>query len=254
MKRNLLLLAFSVITFSSFAQSNWSMGIQLASVGNDAVYSGGMSGADARFHQNPFNGGSLAFIFRYKISDRWTMQTGLGFTELGFSYAIANNYSLLRRSEHFTFNNSNVCVSEVPAMALYTFKPNCRSWRYFAGIGGKLVINSGETTMDITTHPDESVGVTGNTFIEQHMHADAFISPCGTFTFGIEKLMKRGNIFSISLVANKGFMEITNSTVRYDLDGTTYEHSFTNYGDYCGLALAYHFKPFGSKKALNSDK
>lgn len=243
MKKLYTIFALTCISAAAIAQ-NWSMGLQIASVSNKSRYTGGMSEANGRFHHNPYGGGSFNVLFRYKVNDHWSFQTGLGFTGLGFNYAVANDYSLLGKDGQYLSNSASFCTSEIPAVAIYSFKPNCRNSRLFAGGGVRMVMNSDITTSRTHVAPDEASGMTNSPYLDQTMYASAFTSVGGNFMFGIEKMFKKGSMFQLAVIGNKGFMDVATSTVNYSADGKEYQHTFTNSGDYWGVAFTYYFKPF----------
>lgn len=242
------ILLMMILPLSVSAQSNWSMGLQLASVSNNSTYLAGMTDANGRFNHGEYSGGAFSFLFRYKFDEHWNLQTGLGFVDLGFNYSVANDYSLLHKSDQFTANRASFCISQIPLTAIYTFKPNCRNFRYFLGAGANFMMNSEITSMRVHSEP-ESTGNLANTYVDQVMYAPAFAVAAATFTGGIEKILKKGNMLQLSIVTNHGFTPLATSTVKYNADGVNYNHTFTNNGTYWGLAFAYYFKPFGSGKA-----
>lgn len=208
-----------------------------------------MSDANARFHHMPFHGGGWSAVFRKKLSDHWSVQTGLGFYVLGFENAIANDYSLLNPRDHFAGVRSERPVFRVPATAIYNSNLSCRNWRWFAGAGLSLISGKQADAASSETETD-ATGVTAGTpnSITQTMHS----SPFGAVNFhlvgGWEKLMKSGRMLALGFMFNKGTSQLAAADVSYTIDSKTYSHSFTNYGDFCSLFVTYYFKPFGSRK------
>jgi len=66
-------------------------------------------------------------------------------------------------------------------------------------------------------------------------------------TIAREKVFKRGGILNASLVFNLGLKEMARSSVEYQIDQQTYQHEFSNNGNYVGFKLAYFLKPFSRK-------
>src|SRR4051812_10115634 len=92
-------LAFAVLTFISLLAisqetDTWRFGIQWGTQGTRARFAGGMEDANARFHQNKFDGAALNIGIRYDLNNHWMGTFGLGFNTFGFNYALAQNYSL----------------------------------------------------------------------------------------------------------------------------------------------------------------
>lgn len=247
MKKLYILLAFALSSSAVTAQSNWSMGLQWAAIGNDAQYTGGMAEANGRFNGSCYGGANLGVSFRYRISDHWGFQTGLNAGSLGFDYSISSDYSLLNKNRNYSTNTSSFGIGEIPATIIYSFNPNCRNYRWIVGAGARLVWHGEEIDQEVRADLEES-GNTVNTYLDQQMHVNSFAAGTGHILFGIEKLRSKGNMWNVQLVYNKGFKAIASSTVSYDVEGKNYEHTFTNYGDYFALAFNYYFKPFGSSK------
>ena len=249
MKKMYFLLALTVSSSAALAQSNWSMALQWVCIGNDAKYTGGMADANARFNGSCYGGTGLGVAFRYKANDHWSLQTGLNASSLGFDYSIANDYSFLNKQRTYRTNTSSFGIGEIPLTAIYNFNPNCKNFRWIVGAGAKLVTHGEEIDKTVKADLEESpTGSNVSTYLNQRMHVRSFATGTGHLMFGIEKLKKRGNMWNVQFIFNKGFEAVATSTVTYDIDGRSYEHQFTNYGDYFALAFNYYFKPFGSKK------
>lgn len=248
MKRSILALALVTISAAAFAQSRWNAAVQYIFIGNEAVATGGTSVASGRFNGSCYGGTGLDVVFRYKVNDHWSVQTGLGVATLGFDYSISSDYSLLNTKTRYVTNTIGFGTMELPASVIYSFNPNCRNWRWFVGGGVKMVSHGGEMDKDQLTLFDEASGT--NYFLSQDMHVNSFTTGSGHLMVGREKLMKKGGSWSIALIGNKGAGNVmATSTVKYNVDGTAFEHVFTNYGDYIALSFIYNFRPFGSAKA-----
>lgn len=252
MKKLYILLAFTLSSSAIMAQSKWSMALGWSAIGNDAKYTGGMAQANGRFNGSCYGGAGVGVAFRYKITDSWSFQTGLNAGSLGFDYSIANDYSLLSSNRNYSSNTSSFGTGEIPATLIYNFNTNCRNYRWIVGAGVKLAWHGEEMDKEIRADLEEN-GTAVNTYLNQQMHVNSFATGTGHIMFGIEKLMKRGNMWNVQFIYNKGFEAVATSTVTYDVDGINYAHEFTNYGDYFALAFNYYFKPFGSRKVKDAE-
>src|SRR6185295_11163497 len=126
MKKLLLLAALFLIVTGSFAQNRWSIGLQLAAVANVSTWSGDMSDANALFTHAPYGGGQFGMYARYRLSNRWSLQAGLDGTRIGFTYALAKNYSLLDERNHYNVLATGAGITRLPLMAIYNSKLNCK--------------------------------------------------------------------------------------------------------------------------------
>lgn len=246
MKKAILLATVIFSTGFLQAQRTWSLGISAASYGNYSYYSGGSANANARFHHNLHESGGIGFVARKAFNDHWSFQTGLGFSSIGFDFAIAQNYSLLNKTGQFVGNSVSSATVIIPASIVYNTKLNCRNWRWFIG-GGFSAVMSGKTidTHKESTMPDDNTAV----ILDQTYHSGAFTALNGHLIGGIEKVFKNNSILSWGLKFNGGTSVLATTTVNYTLDGTNYTHNFTNRGSYGGMYVSYFFRPLGSKKA-----
>lgn len=245
----LLTLVLTTLFLNTNAQSNWNIGLQWSGYGNYSTYSGGMTEASALFSNNVFGSAQLGVLLRYKLSDHWNLQSGFNFSEIGFSYWLANDYSLLDPMEHFSQLRTGTCLSQVPVMAIYNSKLNCKNVRFIAGVGLAInFIDNNWVSYSSASSKEEGVLVVPD--VEMTMQASAQTTTSGSFTWmiGAEKVFKRGNMLSFTFNFNHGFADIANSTVNYSVDGKNYTHSFVNNGSWAGLGLTYYFLPLGSKK------
>src|ERR1700733_7793193 len=119
-----LLTVLSAIVLSGFSQDakTWRLGVQFGSDASHTRFTGGMSDANARFHHNPFGGGSFNVVARYDLNNHWMFMSGLGFNSFGFEYNISEDYSFL--SNHgmagkYTSVRSRFSALEIPAMVFY---------------------------------------------------------------------------------------------------------------------------------------
>ncbi|HYG51999.1 MAG TPA: outer membrane beta-barrel protein [Flavobacteriales bacterium] len=226
------------------AQSSWSLGISGASLGNHSYYSGGMADAHANFHHDDFGTGSLGFVARKTLCPHWSFQTGFGFSSIGFNFALAQDYSLLNEDSQWIGASVSSGVVNIPASIIYNTNLNCRNWRWFVGGGFSTVMSgqtSGSTEGTATAEDNTTVSLSTN------YHSPAFTRVHGHLMGGIEKVYKRGAMLSFGLMLNGGLSSLATTDVTYTLDGKTYNHTFTNRGNYCGLFINYYFRPWGSK-------
>lgn len=244
MKKILSTLLFAGSIMSVSAQTGISYGATFGIGENNAAYAGGMTDAHALFYQNDHDKGSFGFVARYFLDNHWSIQSGLGVSSLGFDFALAKNYSLLKKDDHFTQNGLSITVLQVPFTAIYAFNPNCKNNRWFVGAGFATMSNTSNVnqTSHVLPEGDASSNVS---YLDQTMTSDKFTVLTGQLMGGIEKTFKRGSILQFGLTANFGFSNIATSQVSYTIDNKLYEHTFNNQGDYWGFMLTYYFKPLG---------
>lgn len=252
--KNIFIILLVIHTISGFAQSKeWRIGIQFGMHGSQSVYSGGMADAHARFSSNSFAAPSLDISARYDLNEKWMFLSGLGFSQTGFDFAIAENYSLLGKERKYTSIRSSIPLVQIPMIAAYKTNLNCRNIRYFIGCGlvlnftGDSITNSYTVTGNEVTMPDTSYL---NSIVSNKKQTT--IDP--RFVAGCEKLFKKGGILSISFLAHFGTQQLMHATVNYTIDGTRYWHEFKNNGMYCGIVFSYFFKNFGWEKQHISEK
>ncbi len=248
--KNLVYL-FVIILFSTTvnAQSPWNIGIQIGASGNASKFSGGMSDANALFTNNQYGAGQLAVNFRYRMAERWSFQTGFSFSEFGFEYTLARDYSLTKSCDRYAYLRTGTCMSEIPAVIIYNSKLNCRNYRFVmgAGFGLTAIDNKWESESTVPVSQAEAENNKETNMTEQ---THSLQSTSGNFQIltGVEKVWKRGNMLSLTFNAKFGFNEIATSTVQYVASNKNYTHAFTNNGSGFGFSLCYYFLPLGSKK------
>jgi hypothetical protein len=236
------------------SQNNWRWGLGVSSVGNSAMYVGGMKDANARFHQRNFETGVWSVYFRNDFKERWSFETGLQFSQIGFQYAIAENYSLLNKHKQFTSNQISSNTISIPLTLIYRFKPNCNNYRWFVGAGLSLV-GVGSPSVKEKNVNEEGVTSANTNYISQSVNVSSAYAFNGHLMFGIEKQRNSGRMWSLGIIVNGGLTPLMNSTVNYSIDNVSYNHKFSNYGNYAGLRFAYFFKKFNcSSKTFNSTK
>lgn len=242
-----MLLGFALITTTvTQAQSSWSLGIGFSSFANYSTFSGGMTDASALFHHNEFGSGAFNFTARKTLRPHWSFQTGLGFSSLGFNFALAQDYSMLNRSGQWTSTQTSVGIVNIPASLIYNSTVNCRNWRWFVGGGVSAVLSGGaKETSSTAYYPDLNTTVV----LQQKLDAPGFATLNGHLIGGIEKVFKRQSILSFGLILNGGANTLMTTEVNYLANGKNYNHTFTNRGNFFGCFVAYHFRPLGSKRA-----
>ncbi|MEO8148265.1 MAG: outer membrane beta-barrel protein [Bacteroidia bacterium] len=247
--KNLLLFALVLFQLNLNAQGRWNVGLQMGVTGNPSKFSSGMEDASALFTNNVYGAGQLAVNFRYRIAERWSFQTGFGFSEFGFEYTLAKDYSLLKSEDHFAYLRTGTCTSEIPALIIYNSKLNCRNFRFIAGAGfGFTAIDS--KWQSETSVPVDQINAENNQPAEMTEHSHSLQSTSANFQWliGVEKVWSRGNMLSLTFQSRYGFSNIASSTVSYMVENKNYTHTFTNNGTSCGIALCYYFLPMGTRK------
>jgi len=249
MKKLLLLVSIFLVGFNSYAQNRWNVGLQLAAVGNMSTYSGGMSDANALFTHAPYGAGQFGVYFRYRLNDRFSLQSGFDGTRIGFNYALAKNYSLLNENEHYNVLQSSAAITRLPVMLIYNSKLNCRNVRFIAGAGFALVALDNKWTSAANTEiSSESANNASTTFMSEETHSLGEGTTSFTWLLGVEKVFKRGSMLDFTIQANYGFSDLAESTVYYTADSKDYSHTFRNNGSYAAFAITYYFRPIGSGK------
>jgi hypothetical protein len=251
MKKLLSILVLATLTTSLSAQSKWNIGISTGCVTNVAKFDGGDEQANALFSNNPYKSNNIAVNFRYKICDRLSFQSGMGITRIGFSYSIAEDYSLLKPFSCKDDIHSQTVMTEIPAMLVLNTPVNCNNVRFIFGAGFAVrgIDNSWDNQAQGEIQSYEASN-TENTFITSQSRTTTFISPAATWMIGMERVMKRGNTLSFTFRGNQGFTTVMKSNVDYTVNNKDYSHSFINRGSFVTFSLAYNFSPFGSRKAV----
>ena len=245
--KKLLLIGFSAFVLTGFSQEEktWRLGVQIGHQANRSQFSGGTSDANARFHHNPYQAGSLNFAARYDLNHHWMFMTGLGFNSLGFEYALSENYSLLRRGKdqgQFTKIISQFGAVEIPAMVFYKLNPNCKNARWLVGAGFALGLVGAQTINNNAAKAND--GSSSVNYISSSSTSNGGNYGFLRWSVAREKMYKKGGILNLSLLLNMGFHTIAQSTVNYTIDNQSYTHSFSNNGSFAALRLAYFFRPF----------
>ena len=249
----LTLILLTVVSVAS-AQSNWNIGLATGCVTNISKFDHGDEVANALFDNFPVQSHNFAVNFRYKISDKFSFQTGMSFAEVGFTYAIAKDYSL---KEPFKCDDDDISsttyMSNFPAMIIMNTPLNCSKFRFIFGAGVAIrgVDNNWESisTGEVPTYENASAQ---QTYITAQSGTTTTISPAATWLIGLERVCTKGNSFSFTFQGNQGFNKVSESTVSYNIGGKEYTHSFINRGSFVSFSLAYNFMPFGTRKAQNA--
>jgi hypothetical protein len=252
MKKAIVLIAV-ILSTSLTAQENnkFRIGIQSGFQMNRSQFSGGMENANARFHQSPFGAYGRSIVARYDFNERWMVMSGIGLTSVGFQFGIAEDYSFTQRSNRFTMINSGLHAIEIPLMAAYKFKQNCKGWKWVVSAGvANLITPKQERTISLGDNTEGTLSPE-NAYLSSVERTDPGSHLQARFMIGREKVFGCGSILNVNLVFNAGFSEIAHSTVNYTIDGQNYMHEFSNKGNFVGLRIAYYLRPFSSfsKKA-----
>ncbi len=255
MKKLLTLAVAFAICASVSAQNGWRIGATIGSFGNNSTFSGGSSTASALFMHEKYGSGMIGVLFRKQLTNHWSIQTGLNFSSLGFQYSMARDYNLMQPKSHFMMNQVSTGLTTIPLTAIYNFNPNCKNVRWFVG-GGLSLVGGSSTFKSNDSHASQSeaakMGLTTAADMTQSISSSSFLVLNGHFMFGVEKIYKRGTMLSLAAYFNRGFTPLATSTVTYNVNGQTYNHSFTNYNNYAGLTLSYYFKTLHCKAKASS--
>ena len=244
--KKIVIAVVSIFSLAATAQEDktWRFGGQWGFHGNQSHYNGGMEQANARFEQQPFGGVSLSLLARYDYNKRWMFTSGLGIATFGFNFSISENYSLRQGRSLLPITNE-FGVIEIPTMAYYKFTPNCR--------GSKLVIGAGivQTLIGEQSSTKTYLNAEGNTnanyLKSENVAKDGLVNMI-RFSFGHEKVLKKGGIMSVNMIFNLGLKEIASTNVTYRIDGQDYQHIFSNTGNFIGFRMTYFLRPLGKSK------
>jgi hypothetical protein len=234
-----ILFAFQTQAF----KGNMQYGLSLFGGSNYTQFSGGSDQAHAGFYKHNIGAGAFNFNARYFIDERWSIQSGIGFTNIGFEIGFAKNYSLVK-NDHFIESSTNIEVTQIPLMAIYNFKPDCKNKSWLVGAGFNFMFSN--KNVNTTVYPNQSKNETylmpQLSNFSQTTTASKFSTTNLQLMVGREKKFNKGNRLSINAIWNIGLAgDIAQSKVNYTLDGTDYEHIFSNQGHYAGLYIAYYF-------------
>lgn len=248
-----ILLIFPALFIQS--QSRWNAGITTGCVTNISKFNSGDETANALFENYPFHSFGLGINVKYKISEKLSFQTGLNFNQIGFTYGIMEDYSLLKPWEGGEELLGTTGMASIPAVVQLRTPLNCSNVRFVFGLGASVRgITNNWNQDEIEEVPANEAANTNASFITAKSKTVANISPAITWQIGIEKVLRKGNSLSFMFTGNQGLTTIAESTVHYTATNKNYTHTFINRGSYVNLALAYNFMSFGSKKALKTAK
>lgn len=240
--KNTLFFTLLFISAIGFSQENKSfrIGLQCGFQGNGSYFSGGMENADARFQHNSFGGGNLSINARYDFDEHWMLLSGLGFSTIGFDFALSQNYSLLNEKNRFNTLTSEFGLVEIPLMAFYKFEPNCKNRKWLIGLGfANTFIGNQSVTK---SYPFATDGASNVTYLKSESSSFGGESMMLRFSIGRERVFNSGTILSASLLFNAGFKNIANSSVTYTIDGKEFNHQYSNKGNFIGFRLSYYFR------------
>lgn len=216
---------------------------------NYSSLSGGSDLAHANFYKSNCGTGAINFSARYFFDERWSLQSGLGFTNIGFEIGFAQNYSLTQNN-HIIKSSTSINITQVPLMAIYNFKPDCKNKSWLVGAGFNFMFSG--KAVNNTIYPNQMKNET-NLFpqlsnFSQTVTANKFSTANLQLMVGREKKFNKGNRLALNFIWNIGLAgDIAQSKVNYTIDGTDYEHIFANQGHYAGLSLSYLFSSKSSR-------
>ncbi|HRG58352.1 MAG TPA: outer membrane beta-barrel protein [Bacteroidia bacterium] len=243
--KKILLLSLIILNYTNiFAfKDKVQYGISLFGGSNASQLSGGSDLAHAGFYKHNFGTASLNFHGRYFVDDKWSLQTGIGFTSIGFEFGFAKNYSLIK-NDHFIKSTASINVTQIPLLLIYNFKPDCKKKSWVVGAGFNFMFS--DKAVNTVIYPEqsknESIYLPQLTNFSQTVTAGKFSTTNLQLMVGREKKFNKGNRLSFNFVWNISMAgDIAQSKVNYTLDGTDYEHIFSNQGHYAGFSIAYLF-------------
>lgn len=204
-----------------------------------------MENANARFHQNKFDGAALNIGIRYDLNNHWMGAFGIGLNTYGFNYALAKNYYLYNPKSHFSGIQSELTLFELSLMAFYKFNPNCKNAKWLFGVGFSQNFTCDKTVTRNFRAANDLVAININyasipNTLNSISYADVGMCTMLRFAIGREKVFKKGGILNCTLLLNFGLKNLAYSTVNYAVDRQNYTHDFKTKGNFYGLRLSYY--------------
>jgi hypothetical protein len=239
----IILLAFVVIHTQNIAQEyrTWRAGVSLGLLSNPYCFDGGMENADARFAHNSFVGGNIELLARYDYTPRVMFSTGLVLAPTGYAFTFAQPYSLRTPQNRFIESQISTGQAEIPLMAFYKSRVDCKQGRWLFG-GGFSLLMTGKTTKEVPYEGDCPVlTVTGN-YLTTTIQSNGGINGAFKWSVGRERILRKGRILNVSLAGNIGLGIISQAKVEYVVDNQYYMHQFVNRGNYTGIKASYFFQ------------
>jgi hypothetical protein len=253
MKKSILIALFLFAVSASFAQSRWNMSVGLGGTTNVVRFDSGDEMANALFRSDHFRSGGLNVGISYKLTDKFSLQSGFDFTEFGFNYTIGKDYSLKEQWTTEPDISASTCITSIPVMFVMRTPKNCSNIRFVFGAG--FAVRGIDEEWDVVHTETVSVtesGVQKSAHIAENSRTVNSLSPAITWMLGLEKVFKKGNSFGFYFRGNQGLNTIAESTVNYAVDGKSYTHTFINRGSFANCSIAYNFSAFGTRKALKA--
>lgn len=242
--KSLLIVSTLLLTLHLKGQENnsWRFGLQWGFQGNHSVPVNGSDAANAKFHHNRFGGAAFSLHARYDFDTHWMLTTGLGVQSFGFEFALAQNYSLLKEESHYKKLRSEFSALEVPFMVHYKFNRNCRNSGWVIGAGfAELLVGPQSTAKNYTEDTEGHNSGTNMVIASETRNVGCMLL---RLVISREKHFKKGGVLNAGIIFNAGLKEIATARVNYSLDGTEYQHEFSNNGNFVGFRLSYYFRPF----------
>jgi hypothetical protein len=236
-----LLFFLLLITAGATAQRSFRFGVSFGTIANSSEFVSGMEQANALFDHTDHGSGYIAFMFEKDLCDRFSLETGLSFTELGFTYSMAKDYSLRKPLDRRNILALGNCIGQVPLFLNYKTKLNCSNNRWFLGAGPQLMYSTENFDKTSSAEINEE-GVTTTSDLSQHYTMNSFAAVSLAGQFGIEHVYKKGSRLRWTFLCNHGFSELGFSEVNYVVNGTSYTHNFSNSGSYAGFNVSWFFK------------
>ena len=252
----LLLLLTFLGSGHAYSQSTWRAGLSLAPSWNPYHFEGDGI-ANGRFRRDPIGTGFLSVYFRKDISTRWAFETGLTAGSIGFAPSLTHDYQLSSHDQSSVERlEQRFGYAMIPLTMKYFGKVDCKGWRPYLQAGITLQSVPGSDTKESKTqigNPSTSTTTTSDYMIlTSEKLAGGGMGL--VFGFGWEKELKKGNIFSLGLLITSGTTDLVRGEVSYDIDGKSYQHSFTNRGNFVGVGFSYYFQPFGTRKGAGKNQ
>jgi hypothetical protein len=240
----IFLFAFVVLHSQNIAQEyrTWRLGASLGLLSNPYYFDGGMQNADARFHHHHFVGGNLELLARYDYTPRVMFSTGIVLASTGYAFNLAQPYSLRNPQNRFIESQTGITQLEIPLMAFYKSKLDCKQGRWLFGGGISLNLVENVTKQNSYTTGESSVLSAPNNYLTTTVQSYGGFSSALKWSVGREYLTRKGRILNVSLAGNIGLSIISEAKVEYVVDNNYYLHQFVNRGSYTTLKMSYFFQ------------
>jgi hypothetical protein len=248
MKKLFLALSITAITATSFAQGGLQIGLSLGTSATLNQFADGMSNASALFSDNPYLMPEIGITVQKCLNEHFSLQAGLSASSIGFSYAIAQDYSLLEPWNQYAFNTVTINCAKLPVDLAWKSRLDCKNVREVIGAGFTLLGYGKTNATNNMSLNNESLGNNNlSSYFNQSVQAPGGLALTGHIVFGIERVYSNDRILGVYFWFDPGFGNVATSNVTYTAENQVYNHTFATNGTSFGWTAAYYFKPLKPK-------